>query len=882
MRKRHLIYVLLTLSLVLIACQQTPLTATQTPYEPDLDTEASTTDKADIGSFVWFDENRDGILQSGEYGIENIEVNLWLDEKEDGLPDEKLASQETDTRGKYRFNGLDPSQSYIIEVIAPDGYTFSKKNNPNAPDKNKDSDINPTTGLSDTIEVEAGKYTYYIDVALYSDEVKPPSYTPASLGSKVWLDANGDGVKQSKESGIPNITLNLWTVDSEGNPQEQIKTTLTDKRGYYRFTNLDPSKRYILETLLPDGYGFTRKDSPQASSEYYDSDINPVSGHTDPITLSPGTYAYFYNPGLIKGSTPPPPPTTDCEPQTVCGTVWLDDNGDGIRQESELGVEGVVVRLIKDGASNNLTYERVTYSDEDGDYGFAFDDLDSGSSYYIFVAPLDSFSLVDGRDSLINASTGESNRFTLDSTYEIDAGLKKNFTFDYTLDVFENSVSPLSVYSRQGGDKTAINQNIFVNRDFPYTVFERQGNEFVKVAEVNDDAGELLKIGQDSVLFERAVVNKSSGQWQEPISLEFPSLPYANPRILTGIFDKENLHAPIIADSITLLRLENDEWVTKATILGESDIQRIHRVRIEKNILMATVRLTSGEYSLRIFEYKDDSWEQVFSLELESGLNVNFELEAYAIESSMIAIGFDGTEGIGKTFIIEKQNDDWELSTTFNNGVNGLAVKGDTMAVIFGGTGSYGIPELKIYEKTSTWIEIASFAVELRYTANLRFEDDYLIFYPITYYGFGYSPSRVPFVSFFSEINGSWQELQTITLPTNNRLDQLKIEDDWMLLEYTADTDSETVSYTEYSAELFKRSGNLWQAQQFFDGEYRKIAGTNFSPYVFSGSPAGSLGAYAALDNGSLYLPEFLYFGLEDVDGSALFPNGLMHILELD
>lgn len=103
-----------------------------------------------------------------------------------------------------------------------------------------------------------------------------------------------------------------------------------------------------------------------------------------------------------------------------------------------------------------------------------------------------------------------------------------------------------------------------------------------------------------------------------------------------------------------------------------------------------------------------------------------------------------------------------------------------------------------------------------------------------------------------------------------------------MLLEYTADTDSETVSYTEYSAELFKRSGNLWQAQQFFDGEYRKIAGTNFSPYVFSGSPAGSLGAYAALDNGSLYLPEFLYFGLEDVDGSALFPNGLMHILELD
>src|SRR5262249_32442613 len=106
-------------------------------------------------------------------------------------------------------------------------------------------------------------------------------FLPASLGSMVWYDTNGDGVWQTGEAGVAGVAVTLY--DAAGN---LIATTATDSNGVYQFINLVPGTYVIGFSGLPSGYTFTA--SNQGGNDSRDSDVDPTSGHTDPITLLPG------------------------------------------------------------------------------------------------------------------------------------------------------------------------------------------------------------------------------------------------------------------------------------------------------------------------------------------------------------------------------------------------------------------------------------------------------------------------------------------------------------------------------------------------------------------------------------------------------------------
>ncbi|NJL59078.1 MAG: DUF11 domain-containing protein [Desulfobacteraceae bacterium] len=98
----------------------------------------------------------------------------------------------------------------------------------------------------------------------------------------------------------------------------------------------------------------------QGSSDITDSDADTNTGHTQPITLSPGEHNTTVDAGLISD-----------DKITIGDLVWVDKNGDGVPSPGE-GIPGVTVILL-DGDGNVIA---TTVTDDDGHYHFT--DLEPG------------------------------------------------------------------------------------------------------------------------------------------------------------------------------------------------------------------------------------------------------------------------------------------------------------------------------------------------------------------------------------------------------------------------------------------------------------------------------------------------------------------------
>lgn len=111
---------------------------------------------ATVGDFVWNDFNRNGIQDGYEPGVKEIFVGLYA-KGADGIfntnDDNRIASTYTDDSGKYLFENVSPGE-YVVKVYEfslPNNFIFCPKNKGNDPER--DSNIEPTTGVSDAFVV---------------------------------------------------------------------------------------------------------------------------------------------------------------------------------------------------------------------------------------------------------------------------------------------------------------------------------------------------------------------------------------------------------------------------------------------------------------------------------------------------------------------------------------------------------------------------------------------------------------------------------------------------------------------------------------------------------------------------------------------------------
>ena len=367
----------------------TPLT-TLVPGESDLTWDMGIKKRlAQIGNRVWYDNNRNGIQDSGELGVQGVKV--WLI---DFSSKEVLEEAVTDTNGEYLFTEL-PADYYIIRFkkeTLPEGYEFTKREV--GTDDSVDSDANLETGRAHYYTyLSSGESDLTWDAGLVINR--------AQIGDRVWVDSNRDGVQDASETGVGNIGVSL--IDSNG---DVVATTTTSANGDYLFDNLEPGDYKVSFDLstLPAGYVVTGQNL--GGDDALDSDANPTTGMTQLTTLDPGESDLSWDMGIYQ-------------PVAQIGDrVWIDSNRDGVQDAGEAGVGNIGVSLT----DSNGDVVATTTTDASGDY--LFDNLEPGDYKVSFdVASLPAGYVVTGQnlggddafDSDANPTTGMTELTTLEA-----------------------------------------------------------------------------------------------------------------------------------------------------------------------------------------------------------------------------------------------------------------------------------------------------------------------------------------------------------------------------------------------------------------------------------------------------------------------------------
>ncbi|MEM7140015.1 MAG: SdrD B-like domain-containing protein [Actinomycetota bacterium] len=253
-----------------------PLT-TLDPGENDLSWDAGLYVPAGLGDLVWLDGDADGMQGEGELGIAGIEVELL-----DGDTGASLATTTTGADGAYRFEGLAPD-AYRVRVHVPDTHRVTDPDQ--GDDDAGDSDVADDEDLgvvSPTVTLISGSVEDSIDAGLY---------VPAAVGSHAWVDANADGFQDEDEAGLGGVLVRLIGADGE-----IVATTTTDHAGAYLFTDLTPGA-YRIEFVVPAGMEVAPLDAVE--TEVADSDLDPATGRTAPVTLTSGQTDTTWDAGFI-------------------------------------------------------------------------------------------------------------------------------------------------------------------------------------------------------------------------------------------------------------------------------------------------------------------------------------------------------------------------------------------------------------------------------------------------------------------------------------------------------------------------------------------------------------------------------------------------------
>ncbi|MEM7531354.1 MAG: SdrD B-like domain-containing protein [Chloroflexota bacterium] len=342
---------------------------------------------ASIGDKVWLDEDADGGQDAGEIGIEGITVTLF---NGDGTNTGQTTT--TDVNGVYGFADLLPGD-YYVQFTAPAGYVASPQNASN--NDSADSDADPVTGVTAVTTLTSGENDVTWDAGFY---------LPASLGDRVWLDANGNGIQENGEVGVADVEVRLYNADGSlaTTASGGSAITTTDSDGNYVLTNLIPGS-YFVEFVEPAGEEDFYALSPQNASnnQATDSDADPNTGRTEVLVLEAGEHDPTWDAGLVQLTN-------------VGDLAWLDLNGNGVQNNGEPGFPAVVVQLLNvDGtvATDIHGTPQTTFTDINGYY--EFDQLIPGDYKVAFSIPagylVSAPDVSDNEtlDSDINPTTGE-------------------------------------------------------------------------------------------------------------------------------------------------------------------------------------------------------------------------------------------------------------------------------------------------------------------------------------------------------------------------------------------------------------------------------------------------------------------------------------------
>ena len=325
-----------------------------------------------VGDKVWHDVDRSGRQDPGEPPASGISVQLL---NADGGVIESTVSDEA---GRYAFDDLAAGTYAVRFAGVPSGFRLTTSAS-GSPAADSDPDYG---GATPPFTLGVGKPQVRTATAadgvsaayIHADIDAGITSVRYAIGDRVWLDLDADGTRQPNEPPA-KATVSLLEDD------RVLATTTTDADGLYWFTGLAAGDYRV--RFAPGEYRrFTARNA--TSDPVLDSDPDPATGTTSPITVGPGAADLMPAADLGVADADLVNATVGAGlvgAYAVGDTVWQDDNGNGLLDSGEAGLPGVRVELLDD--QQQIVAQDVTT----GSGRFAFDDLMAGTYWLRFVPP---------------------------------------------------------------------------------------------------------------------------------------------------------------------------------------------------------------------------------------------------------------------------------------------------------------------------------------------------------------------------------------------------------------------------------------------------------------------------------------------------------------
>jgi uncharacterized repeat protein (TIGR01451 family) len=443
-----------------------------------------------IGNRVWFDTDDSGTINGTETGVPLVVMELYLADASGNPTGAPIRTDVTDDDGFYLFDNLTPG-NYVVVVAASnftgtgallglasstatngDNGTDSDDNGQNTPIASgpgvggirsdqitltRDGEVTTEASFSSNVADGANRIGTNGETNNNSDVTIDFGFVSGtmSLGNRVWLDPNDNGVIDTGETGIANVAVSLYRDNNnDGIPDgAAIRTQNTDANGYYLFEGLTPG-RYVVGLNnanfaasaplngLVSTTGTSGVGSPVPTDSEIDSDATPANNQENGVDALNATYGLL-SPSILLERDGETTAETDLGPQgngttatannseltidfglfrpmSIGNRVWFDPDNNGRINGAESGVAGVTVRLYRDNpvgatpgafGADDFLDPRVEVTDGNGFY--LFDRLGTGT-YFVRVDPLNfqTGGVLIGTSS----STGAETTTTVDTT----------------------------------------------------------------------------------------------------------------------------------------------------------------------------------------------------------------------------------------------------------------------------------------------------------------------------------------------------------------------------------------------------------------------------------------------------------------------------------
>ena len=279
---------------------------------------------ASISGYVYHDESNEGVRDSNELPISNVEVRL-IDESGTAI-----ATVETDGEGHYEFERIAPG---VYSIVAEQPVGFSDGIDSVGTIQGEFTGSNHLNDQLSDVHVKQGQSAV---------EYNFGEVLPASLAGRVHVDLNGDCLYDTGEPTLSGVVIRLF--DHHGAEVEQV---LTDLDGRYAFVDIAPGNYTIVEDQ-PDGYF-----EGGASAGNFGGNVLDAS-RIGSVVLASGQDAINYDFCEQLGAE-------------LTGYVFADFDDDCQFSDNEFGIASVAVELRDDSGMVIAS----TQTDSSGFYQFS-------------------------------------------------------------------------------------------------------------------------------------------------------------------------------------------------------------------------------------------------------------------------------------------------------------------------------------------------------------------------------------------------------------------------------------------------------------------------------------------------------------------------------